>query len=222
MKTIITIQHPQSEQHINRQIGSWADWDLTPLGIAQAEMIGKRLAAEMAGYPCRIRSSDLRRARHTAEIIADCLRTTVIFTEVLREQFLGEAVGKSKNWARDHVQSPVWPHTVDRAVSVDGRLFDGAESLRDVWNRLLPLYHQIVESPEKRWILVSHDGTLGIFYAMWLGWKPEMLEKFALSGKSGGVSFLHEDEEGHRMIERLNDMSYIGETKSHVKGKESL
>ncbi len=209
MKTIITIQHPQSEHHINRQIGSWEDWDLTPLGLAQAESIGKRLAMEMAGVPCRIYSSDLRRARHTAEIIAACLDTAVTYTEVLREQFLGDAVGKSKDWARDHLQTSVWPHTLDRAVSVDGRLFRGAESLRDVWKRLLPFYRQILESSESHWILVSHGGTLSVFFAMWLGWKPEMLEQYALSGKSGGVSFLREDEEGHRIIERLNDMSYI-------------
>ena len=209
MKTIITIQHPQSEQHINRQIGSWADWDLTPLGVTQAECIGKRLAEELSGCPCRIYSSDLRRARHTAEMVADCLRTTVTFTDVLREQYLGEAIGKSKDWARLHVQTLVWPQTIDRAVSVDGRLFRGAESLRDVWNRLLPFYRQVLESSEEYWILVSHAGTLGVFYAMWLGWNPEMLEKCALSGKSGGVSFLREDEAGHRMIERLNDMSYI-------------
>ena len=41
MKKIITIQHTQSEQHINGMIGSWADWDLTPHGIKSAELIGK-------------------------------------------------------------------------------------------------------------------------------------------------------------------------------------
>ena len=36
MREIITIQHTQSEQHLNQMIGSWFDWELTPLGIDQA------------------------------------------------------------------------------------------------------------------------------------------------------------------------------------------
>lgn len=216
MKKIITIQHPQSEQHINQQIGSWTDWNLTPLGEVHAERIAFRLAAELADCSCRIWSSDLRRARRTAEIVAESLHIDVIFTGGLREQFLGDAVGKSKDWARNHLETSVWPQTLDRAVSVDESPFRGAESLRDVWNRLLPLYYQILESFEECCILVSHAGTLEIFYAMWLGWEPEMLEKCALSGKAGGVSFLREDEAGHRILERLNDMSYIAENENHI------
>ncbi|MBQ8791905.1 MAG: histidine phosphatase family protein, partial [Ruminiclostridium sp.] len=46
MKDIITIQHTQSEQHINKMIGSLGDWNLTELGIKQAHSIGKNLADE--------------------------------------------------------------------------------------------------------------------------------------------------------------------------------
>ena len=63
--------------------------------------------------------------------------------------------------------------------------------------------------PAENFILVSHDGTLSILFALWLGLEPEMLERCGLSGKAGGVSFLREDEAGHRIIDRLNDMSYI-------------
>ena len=47
MKKIITIQHQQSLQHVNRMIGSWGNWDLTEIGIVQANNIGKHLAAEI-------------------------------------------------------------------------------------------------------------------------------------------------------------------------------
>lgn len=209
MKRIITIQHTQSEQHVNRMIGSLADWDLTELGVRQAYRIGERLSAELNGEPYVIYSSNLRRAWRTAEIIAGNLHTEPVYDIALREFDLGETVGRSKDWAREHIGCPVWPHTLDRAESVDGRPFRGAESVRDVWNRLLPFYRRVTESDEKNVILVSHDGTLSVFFAMWLKWSVEMLEKCCLSGKSGGVSFLREDEAGHRIIERLNDMSYI-------------
>ena len=209
MKHIITIQHTQSEQHVNRMIGSWAEWDLTELGIRQAHRIGERLYAELNGEPYVIYSSDLLRARHTAEIVAEYFHTSPVYDAALREFDLGEAVGMSKECARTHVTCPVWPHTVDRAESVDGRPFRGAESVRNVWERLFPFYRQIMESNSEQIILVSHDGTLSVFFAMWLRWQVEMLETSRLFGKSGGVSFLREDEAGHRIIERLNDMSYI-------------
>ncbi len=38
-----------------------------------------------------------------------------------------------------------------------------------------------------------------------------MLSKCNLSGKTGGVSFLNEDDDGNRIIARLNDMSYVKE-----------
>ena len=40
MKQIITIQHTQSIHHTNGMVGSWTDWDLSELGIEQAEKVG--------------------------------------------------------------------------------------------------------------------------------------------------------------------------------------
>lgn len=47
MKNIITIQHTQSIHHINGMIGSWTDWNLSTLGIEQANNIGKKLETEL-------------------------------------------------------------------------------------------------------------------------------------------------------------------------------
>ena len=30
-------------------VGSWTDWPLTPLGLAQAQAVGQKLAAELQG-----------------------------------------------------------------------------------------------------------------------------------------------------------------------------
>ncbi|MBQ9133248.1 MAG: histidine phosphatase family protein, partial [Clostridia bacterium] len=58
-------------------------------------------------------------------------------------------------------------------------------------------------------LIVSHDGTLSLFFTMWLGMDIQLLDTCNLSGKSGGVSFLQEDAEKHRVILRLNDLSYM-------------
>lgn len=149
------------------------------------------------------------RARHTAEIVAAHLHSEPIYTDALREFRLGEAIGKSKEWARQNQTCKVWSGTVDWADSVDGRPFLGAETKREVWNRLLTFYNRIMEDTEENLLIVSHDGTLSLFFTMWLGMDIQLLDTCNLSGKSGGVSFLQEDAEKHRVILRLNDLSYM-------------
>jgi len=182
-------------------IGSWTDWDLSDLGIEQAENIGKKFEKEFLNENCIMYSSDLLRAKHTGEIIAKYLKISPIVTEVLRERNLGAAVGKSVKWA--HENTKVWEKTID------DRAFDGAESLRDTWNRLLPFYNEIIKNENEKIIIVSHGNTLSIFNAIWLGLEVEMLNKCDLFGLPGGVSFLQEKEDGKHIIRRLSDMYYI-------------
>ncbi len=201
MKNIITIQHTQSIHHTNGMIGSWTDWDLSDLGIEQAENIGKKLGSELANKNYIIYSSDLLRAKHTAEIVSKYLEVSPILTDVLRERNLGNAIGKSVKWA--HENTKVWEKTID------DRAFDGAESRRDTWNRLKPFYNEIINNGNENIIIISHGDTLSIFNAIWLGLEVEMLNKCDLFGLAGGVSFLQEKEDGKHIIRRLSDMSYI-------------
>lgn len=47
IKTIITIQHTQSTHHTNGMVGSWTDWELSELGVEQANRIRERLKSEL-------------------------------------------------------------------------------------------------------------------------------------------------------------------------------
>ena len=49
MKRIYTVQHTQSEHHINGMVGSWTDWNLTDLGKQQADRIAEKLKQEFDG-----------------------------------------------------------------------------------------------------------------------------------------------------------------------------
>ena len=201
MKNIITIQRTQSIHHTNGMIGSWTDWDLTELGIEQAKRIGERLSAEIKDQQYVMYSSDLLRAKHTAEIIAEFLNIEPIFTDLLRERNLGEAVGKSVEWA--HKNTIVWEKTID------DKTFKGAESRREAWERILIFYRQMIKSEDENVIIVSHGDTLSIFNAIWLGLEVEMLNRCDLFGKAGGVSFMHENSNGKHIITCLSDLSYI-------------
>lgn len=201
MKRIITIQHTQSIHHTNGMVGSWTDWDLSDKGIAQAERIGLRLAEEMSDRKFVMYSSDLLRAKHTAEIISKLLKIEPVYTEVLRERNLGRAVGKSVEWLRANIEC--------EEKTVDDRMFKDAESRRDVWNRLIGFYKEIMESEDENIIVVSHGDTLSVFNAMWLGLDIEMLNHCELFGMAGGVTFMVQNEDGKHIIKRLSDMSYV-------------
>jgi len=200
VKNIVTIQHAQSVHHTNGMIGSWTEWDLSELGINQAENIGKNLAKELLGKNYKMISSDLIRAKHTAEIVARHLKINYELTNVLRERNLGEAVGKSVEWA--HANTIVWEKTID------DKAFKNSESRRDTWNRLTPFFKDIIESKDENVIIVSHGDTLSLFNAMWIGLEVEMLNQFDLFGMAAGVSFLCQNNDGKRIIKRLSDMSF--------------
>lgn len=202
MKRIITIQHTQSVHHTNGMIGSWTDWDLTNLGKEQANNIGIKLKEELSKDSVYVMySSDLKRAKQTAEIVAKHLNLEPVINEALRERNLGSAVGKSVQWLREN--QTAWEKTID------DRCVPDAESRRETWKRLEPFYNDIMGSEDENIIIVSHGDTLSIFNAMWLGLKPDDLNNCDLFGFAGGVSHFIEDDNGKHIIKRLSDMSYI-------------
>lgn len=200
MKTIITIQHTESLHHTNGMVGSWTDWELSDLGKKQADNIGKNLSKELFGSYIMY-SSDLIRAKQTAEAVSKHLGITPVFRKELRERNLGEAVGKSVEWLRRNMKKP--------EKTVDDKLFPSAESRRDEWNRLKPFFDEIISNDEEYIIIVSHGDLLSVFNSMWLGLSVESLEKSELFGVSGGVSFLFENQDGKRFIKKMSDTSYM-------------
>ncbi len=201
MKTIYTVQHTQSVHHTNGMVGSWTDWDLTELGRLQADRIGRKLQQELSGKKAVLYTSDLKRARQTADQIAAHLGTAPVVKPELRERNLGKCCGKSVQWLRENLECD--------EKTIDDRLFSDAESRRDVWTRLQPFYEQVLSDDAETVILVSHGDLLSIFNAMFLGFQPEDLNTRELSGSAGGVSQLIINGNGKHILKRLSDMSYI-------------
>lgn len=201
MKNIITVQHTQSVHHTNGMVGSWTDWELTETGKQQADNIGRNLKAELAGKNFIMYSSDLLRAKQTAQIIAEHLGVTPIFKSELKERNLGKCCGKSVQWLRDNIEC--------QEKTIDDRLFSDAESRRDEWNRLKPFFDDIMSDDSENVIIVSHGDLLSVFNSMFLGLNVESINNGEVFGLSGGVSHMFENNEGKRFIKRISDMSYI-------------
>ena len=201
MKHIITVQHTQSVHHTNAMVGSWTDWDLTELGKEQADRIGEKLKTELAGKKPILFSSDLKRAKQTAEAIAKHLGVQPIFRRELRERNLGKCCGKSVQWLRENRECP--------EKTVDDKLFSDGESRRDAWNRLRPFYEEMMANDEETIIIVSHGDLLSIWNAMFLGLTVESLQKAEIRGSAGGVSHMIVSDEGKRLVRQISDMSYV-------------
>ena len=201
MKNIITVQHTQSVHHTNGMVGSWTDWDLTELGKRQADNIGGNLKAELDGKDFIIYSSDLARAKQTAEIVAKYFGVSPIFKTELRERNLGKCCGKSVQWLRDNIEC--------QEKTIDDRLFSDAESRRDEWNRLKPFFDSIMADDSENILIVSHGDLLSVFNAMFLGLSVESINNGEIFGLAGGVSQMFENNDGKRFIKRISDMSYM-------------
>lgn len=201
MKTIITIQHTQSVHHTNGMVGSWTDWELSELGVSQAKNIGKKLKTELDGREFVMYSSDLLRAKQTAENVGSYLGLTPILRSELRERNLGKCCGKSVQWLRENIEQ--------QENTIDDRLFSDAESRRDEWNRLKPFFDEIMSNEEENIIIVSHGDLLSVFNTMFLGLDVETINACEMFGLAGGVSYMFENSEGKRFIKRISDMSYI-------------
>ena len=201
MKQIITIQHTQSVHHTNGMVGSWTDWDLSKLGIEQANKIGENLKKLVNGKQFVMYSSDLLRARHTAQIVGSYLGGTPVLQPELRERNLGKCVGKSVQWLKENLEM--------QERTIDDRLFSDAESRRDEWNRLAPFFDMIMENEEENIIIVSHGDLLSVFNAMFLGLGVDFLDRGELFGFAGGVSFLAVTDDGKRIIKRMGDLSFM-------------
>ena len=201
MKNIITVQHTQSVHHTNGMVGSWTDWDLTELGKQQADNIGNNLKTELEGKDFIIYSSDLSRAKQTAEIVAQYFGVTPILKKELRERNLGKCCGKSVQWLRDNIEC--------QEKTIDDRLFSDAESRRDEWNRLKPFFDNIMADDSENILIVSHGDLLSVFNAMFLGLNVESINNGEIFGLAGGVSQMFENNEGKRFIKRISDMSYM-------------
>ncbi|MCL2611521.1 MAG: histidine phosphatase family protein [Defluviitaleaceae bacterium] len=88
---ITLIRHGETDWNLERRMQGSIDIELNETGIKQASSLAKRLANE----PCNIiYSSDLQRAKKTAEIINNFHNVEIIISAYLRETNFGQFEGR--------------------------------------------------------------------------------------------------------------------------------
>ena len=198
MKTIILVQHTESEHHLNGHIGAWQDWNLTERGRQQAFRIGEWLKSAGCDGTWSMFVSPQIRARQTAEEINRSLGISPVIREELREVNAGMGNGKTREWYRTNAAPR------GAVFDPDHRDFPDAESDRELWDRVLPFFRDMMSSPAERIIVVSHGTTLSFLQSMLSGQSVEDRGRFRFSGSSGSLSRYTVDGSGRVTAEFVN------------------
>ena len=137
-----------------------------PRGRAHAGAIAEALASALPDPAAvEVRSSDLRRAGRTADIVAARLGTEVIVDPALRERSYGEAGGRPQSWLDERFVPP--PECGERLRHDQG--IAGAETTWDLATRAYAAVERIQQSAAEHVVVVSHSGTSTFLLAAWIG-----------------------------------------------------
>lgn len=201
-KTIITVQHTESQHHVNGMIGAWGDWELTQRGRDQAYEIGKWLLREGCGQGFTIYTSDLKRALQTAQEINRTLGLQPVITDLIREVNAGRGNGQPRAWYEANKKPE------EGQYHPDYKPFEDAESDRDLWNRLYPFYQQIISNDEEKILIVSHGTALSFLQSMLLCDSFRDIARRRYSGVSGCVSKVVLEPDGRAIAQYINQRVY--------------
>ena len=157
MTTLLLARHGETDWNRERRLQGSSDTELNALGREQA----RKLAVELAPVELdAVYSSDLRRARETAEIVAATKNLEIRTDRDLRERSFGSWEGLT----RDEI-----------AERFGAGRHDG-ESDETVRSRVLAAVRRIVaQQPQGNVLVVSHGGALN---TLWHHASGERLERW--------------------------------------------
>ena len=204
MKTILLIRHGEALHHIQNMTGGWSDVPLTNKGLEQAGKVGQKLQELVEGEPVAILSSDLMRAKQTAQEIERFLKVPPRYYAELRELNNGVAKGLSREQAK-RIGNPMTYPVLDWVPYQD------AESWWDMVCRISCfLDREIKKVSAKRVVVVSHGNAMVAIVLWWFGLhrSREAAEKFMLYFDPASITVLKENEY-ERYIEKSNDTSHL-------------
>lgn len=171
---VYIVRHGETYWNLEGRMQGWLDSSLTAGGIAQAHAVAQGLVGRGIEY---IYSSDLGRARETADIIGATLGLSVELEPGFRERHCG--IGQSLTIAEFARQFPQESHSF---------FHDGAdyvvpegESIRQRHDRCQAAAEKVAAShPGKTILIVAHGGTLSSIFNFVVGLAPDSPRRHSL------------------------------------------
>jgi probable phosphoglycerate mutase len=165
--TFLCIRHGQTHWNIENKASGHADIPLTETGILQAKETSKKLLARYPGISA-IYSSDLQRARNTAEETAKIFNLPVVTMEAFREFRMGAIEGmllseieQKYGTVKDFIEQ--YPNKEERWKVAR---FPGSESVYDQIDRVTKALITLAKKhPEEQIAVFAHGGILQALFA---------------------------------------------------------
>ena len=159
MTHFVVVRHGETRSNLEQRIQGQGDSPLTESGLAQAEAIARRLAAERA-FDVLV-SSDLGRALETARPIARSTGREIRIDPRLRERHFG--IGEGLTYEEVGERFP-GAFRGDGAIDPDYAI-PGGESRRRFHERVAHAFEALAaEHPGARLVVVTHGGVLATLY----------------------------------------------------------
>jgi broad specificity phosphatase PhoE len=201
---IILVRHGESENNVGNLMGGWTDTPLTDLGLRQADAVARRLKRELEGKPCRIVSSDLRRAMQTAEVIGSALGVIPTPEPGLREINNGAATNLTKEEAKLIYILPTKP-------LLEWTPYPYAENWLQLHRRVASTMERVYRDIGENLIVVAHGGSIHHIIFWWLRVPIEMIGEINFGLGNTCLTTLSVTALDQRMLVRLNDTSHLVE-----------
>jgi broad specificity phosphatase PhoE len=197
MTRFYLVRHGATEWNINKRAQGQADVPLTAEGRVQADEAAERLAKV---HLDAVYSSDLSRARDTAEEIAKPHDLDVIEDPDLREIDQGDWTGLTTDEIRER-----WPDRWGPARHYNAR--PGGESPQQVRTRALAALERIAEKhPDGEVAIVSHGGTIRWISAEALGYDDKRSARIRGLGNGAIVCVTGSIDNGELELTSLSRM----------------
>lgn len=199
MRLILT-RHGETEWNLLHKTQGRTDTVLTETGREQARAFSRRLAG--VELEC-VYTSPLKRARETAEILAEPHGVPVVDDDALMELAFGAWEGLTfteigENFTKE---LEVWSDAPNACV------IPGGEPFSELFARCGEFLRRINERHDGTIAAVSHSVPTKLIASMCLGVPPEKLHNIRIDNVSLSVIDFYE---GRSVVRVLNDTSHLG------------
>ena len=150
--TIYLVRHGADD---NSKRGGWSNHPLTDEGLKQSEELAHRLKENKCNAEI-IYSSDLLRAKQTAEILAKHLNLDIEYISDFREVNNGDLAGMD-----NAVADELYPNHYWRKLEWNQHYPNG-ESPKDFYERIKTAWKKLIKGNHNSIILVTHGGVINV------------------------------------------------------------
>ena len=204
MTRLIVTRHGQSIANAQLRFAGHSDFDLSPIGFDQAELVADYIVSNEKIDV--IYSSDLLRAYNTALPTAKRLNMPINKTTSLREIFAGEWEGRTTDELAVEFEKDfeIWKNDYARSRCT------GGEAVAEVYVRAINTVSEIAKKHDGQTVLISTHATLvRSLCASSLGLSAEQVGDIPFTHNASINIFIYED--GKLIPERLDIVEHLGD-----------